>query len=180
MSKPALIYYVAASLDGYIARPDGRVDWLRPMEDSAEDHGYNEFYASVDALLMGRVTYETILKYADQWPYPGKTCIVLTRAALPAATADVHICHWKPAEALNKLGDLGCKRVWLVGGGSLAGSCYSAGLLDELVVSVVPHMLGAGIKMFAAGLERGLTLHTQRNFSTGVVQLHYHVQSEAA
>ncbi|CAD5108733.1 dihydrofolate reductase family protein [Zestomonas carbonaria] len=178
--KPALIYYVAASLDGYIARPDGRVDWLRPIEDAGEDYGYHDFYSGIDALLMGRVTYETILKYADKWPYPGKTCIVLTRSVLPAADSDVHICHWTPSEALNKLGDMGCKRVWLVGGGSLAGTCYSAGLLDELVVSVVPHMLGAGIKMFATGLERGLTLQTQRNFSTGVVQLHYQVQGEAA
>src|SRR5690606_29162429 len=116
--KPALIYYVTASLDGYIARPDGRVDWLQPIEEAGEEHGYHQFYEGVDGVVVGRVIYESIHKDADTWPYPGKTCIVLTRNALSAADPEVPICHWTPAQALDRLGKLGCKRVWLVGGGS--------------------------------------------------------------
>ncbi|WP_271411453.1 dihydrofolate reductase family protein [Pseudomonas sp. Q1-7] len=177
--RPALIYYVAASLDGYIARPDGRVDWLEAIEESGDDHGYQAFYDSIDGLLMGRATYETLLAFGGDWPYPGKPCLVLARGDLPPAAPDVRINHDTPAQAIEQLAAAGCKRIWLVGGGSLAGSCYSAGLLDELVVSVIPHLLGAGIPLFAAGLERRLQLREQRSFPTGVVQLHYQFLPEA-
>lgn len=174
----SLIYYVATSLDGYIARPDGRVDWLEPIERSGDDHGYHAFYESIDGLLMGRGTYETVLAMGGDWPYPDKPCTVLTRADLQPAGPQVKIRHSTPQEALAELAEAGCKRVWLVGGGSLAGTCYAAGLLDELIVSVIPHLLGAGIPMFATGLERRLQLHEQRSFSTGVVQLHYRLLPE--
>lgn len=175
----ALIYYVAASLDGYIARPDGRVDWLKPIEDTGDDHGYQAFYDSIDGLLMGRVTYETVQAFGGAWPYPGKPCIALTRGTPPPAAPEVRISHETPAQAIADLAASGCKRIWLVGGGSLAGTCYSAGLLDELVVSFIPHLLGAGIPMFATGLERRLQLREQRSFPTGVVQLHYQLLPEA-
>ena len=92
---------------------------------------------------------------------------MLTRAELEPAAPQVRIAHSTPAEALADLAEAGCQRVWLVGGGSLAGTCYAAGLIDELIVSLIPHLLGAGIQMFATGLERRLQLHEQRSFSTG-------------
>ena len=176
--KPTLIYYVAASLDGYIARPDGRVDWLEALDDCSEDHGYNGFYDGIDGLLMGRGTYEAV-RALGEWPYPGKPCTVLSRAALLPAPRDVRISHCSPAEALAALSAEGYRRIWLVGGGSLAATCLATSLLDELVVSQVPYLLGAGIPLFSAGLERRLKLHEQRSFATGVVQLHYHVPPEA-
>jgi dihydrofolate reductase len=178
MLKPSLIYYVAASLDGYIARPDGRLDWLKPLEQADDEPGYQRFYDSIDGLLMGRATYEALLAQGGDWPYPGKPCTVLTRADLPRAASDVRLSHDTPAAAVAELVDSGCRRIWLVGGGSLAGTCYAAGLLDELVISLVPHLLGAGIPLLATGLEHGLTLHEQRSFANGVVQLHYHLQRE--
>lgn len=180
MRKPSLIYYVAASLDGYIARPDGRVDWLKPLEQADDEPGYQRFYASIDGLLMGRATYEALLAQGGNWRYPGKPCTVLTRAELPRAAPDVKLSHNTPAAAIAELGDSGCRRIWLVGGGSLAGTCYAAGLLDELVVRLVPHLLGAGIPLFATGLEHGLTLHEQRSFANGVVQLHYRLRNDVA
>ncbi|GLZ87180.1 hypothetical protein Pres01_32310 [Metapseudomonas resinovorans] len=177
--RAALIYYIAASLDGYIARPDGSIDWLDPIEASGEDHGYQAFYDSIDGLLMGRATYETIQAFRGDWPYPAKPCIVLSRSDLPAVAPEVQISHDTPAQAIDQLTAAGCKRIWLVGGGSLAGTCYSAGLLDELVVSFIPLLLGAGIPMFATGLGRRLQLREQRSFPTGVVQLHYQLLPEA-
>lgn len=76
---PVLIYYVAASLDGYIARPDGSVDWLQGYDGSGDDHGYDAFYASIDGLLMGRATYLQCLGFGA-WPYPGKPTVVMTRS----------------------------------------------------------------------------------------------------
>ena len=174
--KPTLIYYVAASLDGYIARPDGRVDWVETLEQAGDDHGYRRFYESIDGLLMGRATYEALLAQGGDWPYPGKPCTVLTRLDLPQTAPEVRLRRSIPAEAINELAGAGCRRIWLVGGGSLAGTCYAAGLLDELVVSVMPHLLGAGIPLFAAGMEHGLKLDEQHSFANGVVRLHYHLQ----
>lgn len=176
--KPALIYYVAASLDGYIARPDGRLDWLDATQSVQDDHGTTAFYDGIDALLMGRMTFDS-LSAAGHWPYPGKPCTVLTRNPLEQPPESVSMRHCTPTEALADFAELGYQRVWLVGGGSLAGNCFAAGLIDELVVSLVPYLLGAGIPLFSTGLERNLNLHEQRSFASGVVQLHYHVQQES-
>lgn len=176
--KPRLIYYVAASLDGYIARPDGRTDWLDAIQAGEEDHGYHAFYDGIDALLMGRTSFDTLTRQEGDWPYPAKPCLVLTRNPLEQLPAGVSMRHCTPGEALTVLAEQGHQRIWLVGGGSLAGNCFAAGLLDELVVSLVPYLLGAGIPMFASGLERRLKLHEQRSFSSGVVQLHYQVLPE--
>ena len=74
-----IVYYVAASLDGFIATADGGIDWLRPFENTGEDYGYGEFYASIEAVLMGRKTYEKSLEFPE-WPYSGKPYWVLSKA----------------------------------------------------------------------------------------------------
>ncbi|MDF3931797.1 dihydrofolate reductase family protein [Pseudomonas citronellolis] len=170
-----LIYYVASSLDGYIARPDGSVDWLHGYDGQGDDHGYAAFYSGIDALLMGRGTYLWCLD-SGGWPYPDKPAIVLTRAnQLPQAAPQVELLHLPPSEALASLEARGCQRVWLVGGGSLAGNCLAADLLDEVIVSIIPLLLGAGIPLFGIGLERRLQLLEQRSFPSGIVQMRYQV-----
>lgn len=170
-----LIYYVASSLDGYIARPDGSVDWLKYFQSQDDDHGYAAFYAGIDGLLMGRGTYLQCLDFGD-WPYADKPAIVLTRANhLPLASPRVELQHCPPSEALASLEARGCQRIWLAGGGSLAGNCLAADLLDEVIVSIIPHLLGAGIPLFGIGLERRLQLLEQRSFPSGIVQVRYQV-----
>ena len=178
--KPALVYYVVASLDGYIARPDGQVDWLQEAEDTDDDHGYTAFYAGIDGLLMGRATYDVVRSFGSNWPYTGKPCLVLARNPLEQTPSGVQGRHCTPGEALDELSGRGCRRVWLVGGGSLAGNCLAAGLLDELVVTIVPRLLGAGIPLFSTGLERRLRLQKQQSFPSGLTQLHYQVLAEDA
>ena len=126
---------------------------------------------------MGRATYDMVQGFGSGWPYPGKPCVVLARNPLAQAPAGVEGRHCTPTEALEELAARGCQRVWLVGGGSLAGNCLAAGLLDELVVSVIPHLLGAGIQLFAGGLEQRLSLQGHRVFPSGVAQLHYRVEA---
>jgi dihydrofolate reductase len=178
--KPTLIYYVAASLDGYIARPDGRIDWLEPVRPPGDGLGDNAFHDGIDALLMGRMTFDALMAAEGGWPYPGKPCLVLARHLPEHVPDNVSMRHCTPAEALAELAERGHQRIWLVGGGSLAGNCFAAGLLDELVVSLVPYVLGAGIPLFSSGLERCLKLRAQRSFNGGVVQLHYQVLPENA
>ncbi|MDH1007120.1 dihydrofolate reductase family protein [Pseudomonas nicosulfuronedens] len=173
-----LIYYVAASLDGYIARPDGSVDWLEGYGNEHDDHGYAAFYASIDGLLMGRATYLFCLNQ-DDWPYPDKPALVMTRSNhLPHAAPQVELEHYTPVDALASLEARGCQRIWLVGGGSLAGNFLAAGLLDEVIVSIIPHLLGAGIPLFSIGLEQRLQLLEQRSFPSGIVQMRYQVLKE--
>ena len=95
-----IVYYAAASLDGFIATPDGGIDWLPPIALDGEDYGYRDFYASVDAILMGSGTYENILRHAA-WPYEGKPCWVFTRQRryMKSGTADVTTAAMRPARS---------------------------------------------------------------------------------
>lgn len=173
--NPSLIYHATSSLDGYIARPDGRLDWFDAERQADEAYSFQYFYAGIDSLLMGRMTYEALLAKGSAWPYPGKPCVVLTRFNLPRTSSEVQLTHCTPAQALAALREAGFQRTWLVGGGSLAGTCYAAGLIDEMLINLAPHLLGAGIRLFATGLERDLQLSDQRRFNNGTLQLHYRV-----
>ena len=156
------------------------MDWLQAIEATGDDHGYEQFYQGIDGLLMGRATYDMVRGFGSAWPYSGKPCRVLARNPLQQPPADVQGRHCTPSDALEELAERGCQRVWLVGGGSLAGNCLAAGLLDELLVSVIPHLLGAGVQLFAGGLEQRLSLKAHRLFPSGVAQLHYRVLRDSA
>ncbi len=172
-ATPEIIYYVAASLDGYIATPDGGIEWLAPFEATGEDYGYANFYASIDAVLLGRKTYEQSLSFGD-WPYPGKPCWVCSRQPLAIRRPDVQVARGGPSEVAAQLSARGCRRAWLVGGGTMAGAFRAAEMISEYIVAVIPVVLGGGIPLFAgaAPAER-LTLTESKVFPNGIVQLHY-------
>ena len=161
--------FIATSLDGFIARPDGGIDWLRPFE--GEDHRYAEFLAGVDALVIGRGTYDTVLGF-PAWPYGDKRVIVCTsRAASPAHGEEL----WpgKPRALAERLEREGVRRVYL-DGGALIRAFLREDLVDELTVSVVPLVLGAGRPLFESGLpELPLRLLEAKSFPSGLVQLRY-------
>ena len=157
-----IIYYVAASLDGLIATPDGGIEWLKPYEGTGEDYGYGEFYASVEAVLLGRATYETCLQFPE-WPYPGKPYWVFSRSNGNT-----------PQSVVAEMKARGLRRAWLVGGGKLAAAFRAAGLITEHIVSVVPVVLGAGIPLFdGPGPAQQLRLLSSRAYPSGIVQLRY-------
>jgi dihydrofolate reductase len=157
-----IIYYVAASLDGLIATSDGGIEWLRPYEGSGEDYGYAEFYASVEAVLLGRATYEKCLEFPE-WPYPGKPYWVFS-----------HANGNTPATVVAEMKARGLRRAWLVGGGKLAGAFRAEGLITEHIVSIVPVVLGAGIPLFeGTGPTQPLRLVSSRAYASGIVQLRY-------
>ncbi len=142
---PEIVYYVAASVDGYIATADGGADWLSPFEGD-DDYGYTEFLAGVDAILLGRATYEQILTFGD-WPYAGKTSWVLSHHALPDIAERVTVTADTPSDVAAMLDAAGVNRAWLVGGGELAGSFARKGLITSYIISVMPVMLGDGIRL---------------------------------
>ena len=157
-----VVYYVAASLDGFIATRDGGIEWLRPFEGGAEDYGYGEFYASVEAVLLGRRTYEQCLQFPE-WPYAGKPYWVFS-----SSTRNT------PAAVVQEMGQRGLRRAWLVGGGKLAASFRRERLITEYIVSVIPVILGEGIPLFDGDTPRQpLSLVGSRSYKSGIVQLRY-------
>lgn len=168
-----IIYYVASSLDGYIATPDGSVAWLAPLENASEDYGYAQFYASVDALLMGSSTYEKTLSFGA-WPYEGKPCRVFSQRELAVPSPDVAITVAAPEDVLHSLSCSGYQRAWLVGGGKMASSFRQEGLISEYIVSIIPVILGGGIPLFAPQrLPDRLNLLESKTYPEGLVQLRY-------
>ena len=157
-----IVYYVAASLDGLIATPDGGIDWLKPFEGGAEDYGYCEFYASIEAVLLGRATYETALRFPE-WPYPGKPYWVFSRSNGKT-----------PRSVVAEMKTRGLRRAWLVGGGKLAAAFRAEGLITQHIVSIIPLVLGAGIPLFdGPGPAQPLRLVHSRAYPSGIVQSRY-------
>lgn len=168
-----VIYYVAASVDGYIATPDGGIEWLPPLEATGEDYGYAAFYASVDALLLGSRTYEQVEGFAE-WPYPGKPCWVFSRRQIETARPEVAVTDQDPRDVLREMEAQNVRRAWLVGGGALAASFRARGLITEYIVTIIPMILGAGIPLFASsGPQEPLTLVESKPYPSGLVQLTY-------
>jgi dihydrofolate reductase len=161
--------FLATSVDGYIARPDGGLDWLKPFE--GQEHGYTAFYKSVDAVVIGRGTYDVVLTFPG-WAYGRKRVIVCThRAAAPSHGEE--ITGEEPRALAERLDREGVERVYL-DGGALIRSFLREGLVDEMTITVVPIVLGSGIPLFAAGLpERPLKLVDARTYPSGLVQLRY-------
>jgi dihydrofolate reductase len=161
--------FIAVSLDGFIARPDGRLDWLDPFH--GEEHGYGAFFAGVDALVIGRGTYDTVVAFPE-WPYGDKRLIVCTsRAADPRHGEEL----WSgPPRALaERLEREGVRRVY-IDGGALIRSFLREGLIDELTINLVPLILGSGLPLFAGDLpEIKLRFVESKSLPSGIVQIRY-------
>lgn len=169
MDRPRVSAFLAASLDGFIAEADGGLGFLKPFE--KEEHGYAAFYASVDTLLLGRKTYETVLGFED-WPFRDKRVRVLSRNP-PQPRFGERFVTGEPRSVLATLATEGARHVYADGGEVVTGF-LAARCLDALTVSIVPVVLGTGIRLFAhsPGMHR-LSLVSTRTLESGVVQLTY-------
>ena len=173
-----IIYYGATSADGYIARPDGGVEWLeRPRP--KDNYGMAAFYRSIDTVLMGRKTYDVARKFGHE-SYPGKKNYVFSRKRRRINVPNVELVREPVGDFARRLRAAKGKNIWLVGGGELAAAFLDAGHLDELVVHVVPVLIGEGIPLLQPRQRlRRLTLLSPRAYPDGVVRLHYSVPPPA-
>ena len=175
-----LSVYIAISLDGFIARPDGDVSWLDPY---TEDCGFEEFFASVDCLVMGRNSFEKVLSFDVEWPYGEKRVVVLSRAGVEipeGLSGTVEQMAGSPAEVVAALTERGCKHLYIDGGATIRGF-LAAGLVDSIILTRVPLLLGSGIPLFGE-LEKefGLEHVATRSFDSGLVQSEYRVAGSRA
>ncbi len=170
MSDSNIILYIATSLDGYIARLDGSVDWLF----TEGDYGYDEFFETIGKLYIGRKTYEQILGF-ELWPYAERQTYVFSH---DAPDPDPHVVHLDQvdAHAIRRINGEGEGHGWLVGGGGLIASFREADLIDEMRIFVHPILLGSGIPLFESSHKQSnLRLLGETAFSDGLISLHYKV-----
>lgn len=171
--RPTGSVFIATSLDGFIARPDGRIDWLSSVEQPGEDYGYQRFFDSVDVLVTGRNTYDTVLGF-NEWPYKGKRCVVLTHRP-PEARHGETFYAGDPVMLMEDLAREGVRRVY-VDGGQVVSAFLEHELVDEITISILPVLLGEGIPLFKGDArERRLVLEESRAFPKGLVQVRYRV-----
>ncbi len=149
----AIVYYVAQSLDGYIADRNDELDWLLAFGMSDFDEQYASFMRTVGAIVMGAGTYRWLQASGEPWPYAGLTTWVLTHGTLPPypSSDDVRTANDVRAVAAAAREAAGSRSVWLVGGGATAAQFADAGLLDELRITVMPVTLGAGAALLPHG-----------------------------
>lgn len=162
--------YIATSLDGFIAGPQGDLSWL--FSESEQDYGYDAFYATVDVLIMGRKTYQDCLSFGP-YPYAGKRAIVLTNRPLPDAPPMVEAYAGSVPELLARP-DLANQRVWIVGGGGPIAGAAACGQVDEWTIALHPVLLGSGTPL-CPGLPQALRLafREARAYPDGLVMLRY-------
>jgi dihydrofolate reductase len=169
--RPRCSVFIATSVDGYIARRDGSIDWLASVEREGEDYGYKKFMDTVDTVVLGRNTYDFISREAS-WPFQGKRAVVLTHRPAAARHGESFFAG-KAEQLVEQLQKKGAKSVYVDGGNAVRGF-LAAGLIDQMTISVVPVVLGSGIPLFGEGIkENPLVLEESRAFSTGLMQLRY-------
>lgn len=170
--------FIASSLDGFIARRDGSLDWLgSPDADNKEDYGYREFIDSVDVLVMGRNTFEKALSFGE-WPYLGKRVVVLTSRAIDIAAdlaRSVSSSSETPPRLVQRLSAEGASHLY-VDGGITVQRFLAAGLIDEITVTRIPVLLGEGIPLFGpTGGDILLSHLATRTYDNGYVQSKYRI-----
>lgn len=173
IDRPKISVYIAMSIDGYIARKDGSIDWLEYGHVGDEDYGFKEFIKSIDTLVLGRHTYEVVCGFAE-WPYKGKRVIVLSHT-LKEVREDAELFSGKLTDLAAQLHSEGIKHVW-VDGGVTVSKFLEAGLVDDLTISVIAVVLGSGIPLFnAMNKEHTCRLVSTQSYPSGLVQLKYEI-----
>lgn len=173
---PATVF-VGTSVDGFIARSNGGLDWL--PEGGGEPHGYTEFIATVDAIVIGRNTFETVLAFPD-WPYGEKRVVVLSSRPLDLSAVRAGVVEQMagtPAEIVSRLAATGAHHLYIDGGITIQ-RFLSAGLIQRLVITRVPVLIGDGIPLFGA-LPHDVQLRhvATRHYPSGLVQTEYDISS---
>jgi len=177
--------HMAASLDGFIARKDGRVDWLETSDEFADgatlEPGFVvEFLKTIDCYVMGSRTYETALRFEAQgfgWSYGIKPTFVLTHRDLPRTRESVEFYSGDLVQLVNERLRPAFRSIWFVGGGTLCGECLRLGLADEVRYSILPILIGSGVSFFEK-LDRDVALHLAEvtAYKNGMVELRYEVR----
>lgn len=176
--------HMVASLDGFIARKDGRVDWMETSDEycggeTMDPELVDAFLQTIDCYVMGSRTYETALSFEEKgsgWAYGDKPTFVLTRRDLRRTRESVEFCSGELAHLVNGRLRPAFRSIWFVGGGAVSGECLRLGLADEVRYSILPIVIGDGIRFFES-LNQDIALHLAevKAYRSGMVALSYQV-----
>jgi dihydrofolate reductase len=173
MSNRKVVLYISMSLDGYIATKDNSLDFLSMVEQEGEDYGYNDFVKSVDAVIIGRKTYEKILEMGFEYPHTDKDVYIITRTEKPSI-GNLKFYTGELTQLVHRLKNQSGKNIYCDGGAEIVNELVKKDLIDEYIISVIPILLGDGIKLFKDGRpEQKLELVSIKPFDKGLTQLHY-------
>ena len=185
MRDARVTIHMVASLDGFIARKHGSVDWLETADDFPEGESLDpkyveEFLASIDCYVMGSRTYETALGFEAKgfgWVYGDKPTFVLTSRELPKSRASVQFYSGDLRVLVHERLEREFRTIWFVGGGLVAADCLRLGLADEIRYSIVPVLIGDGISFFE-GLDQDVQLHLLdvKAYKSGMIELRHEVR----
>jgi dihydrofolate reductase len=171
--KRKVVLYIAQSLDGYIAGEGGDISWLDLVAREGEDYGYGEFIDSVDTVIMGRKTYDKVMSLVEQFPHTDKKCFVLSRKR-KGDEGSLSFYSGNVAELVWKLKNEEGKDIFVDGGAEVVREFVKRDLIDEYVISIVPVILGSGIRLFLESeISFKLNLASSRSYESGLVQLKY-------
>ena len=167
-----VVLYIAMSLDGYIAKPNDDLSFLNIVEKEGEDYGYSAFISTVDTVILGRKTYDWVTAQVD-FPHADKESYVITRTPKPSMGRTLFYTG-NLKDLINDLKNKEGKNIFCDGGAVLVNELLKEQLIDELIISVIPILVGEGKKLFVEGNpEQKLQLSSVKNYDTGLVQLHY-------
>lgn len=177
-ARPKISVFIATSLDGYIAKKNGDIDWLVKFNpptgaDEDKDCGFSKFFSGIDVLIMGRNTYEVVSRF-DAWPYQGKRVVVLS-STLTSVCEQAELFTGDITHLVEKLHADGIKHIY-VDGGVTVSQFLNAGLVDQLIISLIPVVLGSGIPLFSEiNNDKWCRLISSKPYSNGLMQLQYEI-----
>lgn len=172
-SNRKVVLYIAASLDGYIAKPGDDLSFLSIAQVEGEDYGYANFITSIDTVIIGRKTYDWVIKEVGHYPHADKSSYIITRIKKPDEGLSVFYTG-NLVKLIEELKDKEGKNIFCDGGSEIVNELLKNDLIDELIISIIPVLVGNGIKLFKDGRpEHKLSLSSTKHFPSGLVQLHY-------
>lgn len=171
--KRRIIVYIAQSLDGYIAKENGDISWLSVVERPNEDYGYSDFIKTIDTVIIGRKTYEKVLSFGIEFPHKSRKCFVLSKT-LVGHDQNVQFFGGSIDDLVKMLNNEEGEDIFIDGGAEVVREFRNRDLIDEYIISIIPILLGRGIKLFKeSDIENRLKLTESKVFDSGLVQLKY-------
>jgi dihydrofolate reductase len=170
---PKVIVYIAMSLDGYIAAPGDDLSFLSMVEKEGEDYGYGVFMEQIATVIMGRKTYDWVMKHVETFPHANLPTYILTRQNLPPI-GNITFYNQNLSDLLKRLKAQEGKNIFVDGGAQTVQALLKENLIDEFILSIIPVLLGSGIRLFDADYSiQNLKLIQSNSYESGLVQLHY-------
>lgn len=168
-----VVLYIACSLDGYIAKPKDDLSFLSIVEQEGEDYGYHDFIQTVDTVVMGRKTYDWVMRQVSEFPHAEKEAYIITRTPRPTV-GNINFYSDDVKKLIRHLKYKEGKNIFVDGGAEVIHTLLQENLIDEFYISIIPILLGGGVHLFKEGFpEQKLQLRNVKHFKTGLVQLHY-------